>query len=64
MEIKLVLFFDTATTNGWWGNLEALRAAERGKGVDLERLLYIIRLWAFLLLCLLGKETTITTCYV
>jgi hypothetical protein len=22
MEIKLGLFFDTATTNGWWGNLE------------------------------------------
>ena len=22
MEIKLVLFFDTATANGWWGNLE------------------------------------------
>jgi hypothetical protein len=21
-EIKLVLFFDTVTTNGWWGNLE------------------------------------------
>ena len=22
MEIKLDLFFDTATTTGWWGNLE------------------------------------------
>ena len=22
MEIKLGLFFDIATTNGWWGNLE------------------------------------------
>jgi hypothetical protein len=22
MEIKLDLFFDTATTIGWWGNLE------------------------------------------
>jgi len=30
MEIKLELFFDTATTNGWWGNFEVLRAAEQG----------------------------------
>jgi len=31
MEIKLCLFFQTATTNGWWGNPEALRAAESDK---------------------------------
>jgi len=39
------IFFIVCTTDGWWGNSEALRAAERGKGVDLVRLLYIIRLY-------------------
>jgi len=36
MEIKLVLFFDTATTNGWRGSIEVLRAAEQGKSVDIR----------------------------
>ena len=36
-----------------------LRAAERDKGVDLVRLLYIIWLWASLLICRQGKGTTI-----
>ena len=44
------MFFIFCTTDGWWGNSEALRAAERGKSVDFVRLLYIIRLYLSLLL--------------
>jgi len=43
------MFFIFCTTDGWWGNSEALRAAERGKSVDFVRLLYIIRLYLSLL---------------
>ena len=50
-EIKPDLFFDTATIERVEGKFEVLRAAERGKCVDFVRLLYIIRLWAFLLIC-------------
>jgi len=50
------MFFIFCTTVGGWGNLEALRAAERGKSVDFVRLLYIIRLWASLLICRQARE--------
>jgi len=50
------MFFIFCTTDGWWGNHEVLRAAERGKSVDLVRLLYIIRLWASLLICFRARE--------
>ena len=43
------MFFIFCTTDGWWGNSEALRAAERGKSVNFVRLLYIIRLYLSLL---------------
>jgi hypothetical protein len=43
------MFFIFCTTDGWWGNSEALRAAERGKSVDFVLLLYIIRLYLSLL---------------
>jgi hypothetical protein len=33
--IKLVLFFDTATTNRWWGNLEVFRQRSRAKALIL-----------------------------
>jgi hypothetical protein len=33
-EIINDIFAPTATSIGWWGNLEALRAAERGKSFD------------------------------
>jgi len=33
MDIKLDLFFDTVTTNGWWGTLEVF--GERGKALIL-----------------------------
>jgi len=36
-----ICFIFSATTDGWWGTLEVLRAAERGKSVDFVRLLYI-----------------------
>jgi len=45
------MFFIFCTTDRWWGNFEALRAAERGKSVDIVRLLYIIRIWASPLIC-------------
>ena len=50
------MFFIFCTTDGWWGTLEVLRAAERGKSVDFVRLLYIIRLWASLLICRQARE--------
>ena len=46
------------------GNSWGFRAAERGKGVDFVRLLYIIRLWAFLLICRQARKWPLTTCYV
>ena len=58
------MFFIFCTSDGWWGTLEVLRAAERGKSVDLVRLLYIIRLWASLLICRQAREWPLTTCYV
>ena len=52
--------------HNWWvvGKFWGLRAAEWGKGVDLVRLLYIIRLWASLLICRQAREWPLTTCYV
>jgi len=44
MEIKLVLLFDTATTNGWWGNIEVFGQRSGAKAFDFVRLLYIMGL--------------------
>ena len=43
--IKIYLFFDTATTNGWWGNLEVFGQRSGAKALNFVRLLYIIRLY-------------------
>jgi len=37
MEIKLVLFFDNATTTGWWGNLEVFGQRSRAKALILRK---------------------------
>jgi hypothetical protein len=43
------MFFIFCTTDGWRGNLEALRAAERGKSVDLcAAIIHSVSLCAFL----------------
>jgi hypothetical protein len=44
MEIKLVLFFDIATTNGWWGNLEVFGQRSGAKALIFVRILYIMGL--------------------
>jgi|GEM_PF-5142009 hypothetical protein len=43
------MFFIFCTTNRWWGTLEVLRAAERGKSVDLcAAIIHSVSLCAFL----------------
>ena len=58
MQIKLDLFFLTATIEREEGNIVGLSGSGAGQSVDFVRLLYIIRLWASLLICRQARERT------
>ena len=51
MEIKLDVFFLTATIEREEGNIVGLSGSAAGQSVDTVRLLYIIRLYLALLIC-------------
>ena len=56
MEIKLDIFYLTATIEREEGNIVGISGSVAGQSVDIVRLLYIIRLWASLLICRQARE--------